>query len=573
MLIKSGTVVDGTGAAAYAADVRIADGMIAEIGDNLTPNANEEIVDAEGCIVSPGFIESHTHFDGSLWWDGKLDPLPGYGVTTSVMGNCGFSLAPTHDDAAVRREVVGIFSFFEDIPEAPFFSSLPWDWRSWPEYQQSMARNCKVSTNYAAFVGHIAIRLAVMGMEAWERTATTEEVGAMCALLDEALNAGALGMSSNLMDHDGEDRPVPSLKADDAEWRALMEVVSRHPGKSLQVIVDNFRALASPTQVPHLAELAGDLPLRMQWAGLPTLQFQKDFGIQAPLIEAHETFKREGKDFWTGYAHVPVTTTAGVMRSLLFAQSNDYVWHEVVLLETEAEKIALMQNSDWRERARKSWDEETFEFSPLRSNAPMIELLNSDNGVGPVQILLGDYQQQIGAPHPSDAMADWLIANGLESTVTLPPFERDDETLHNLLLDPMTVGNISDAGAHGQMLCGGGENMKLFSHFVRETGQLTVEQAVHVQTGKLARHFAMHDRGELAVGKRADITVFNLDEVETRQMEKISDVPDGNGGYTWRWTRAPAPVRLTLVNGVATFAAGSATGKMPGMFVGSSGTG
>ena len=135
-------------------------------------------------------------------------------------------------------------------------------------------------------------------------------------------------------------------------------------------------------------------------------------------------------------------------------------------------------------------------------------------------------------------------------------------------MDPMTVGNISDAGAHGQMLCGGGENMKLFSHFVRETGQLTVEQAVHIQTGKLARHFAMHDRGELAVGKRADITVFNLDEVETRQMEKVADVPDGSGGHTWRWTRSPAPVRLTLVNGVATFAAGSPTGEMPGMFVG-----
>lgn len=570
MLVKGGLVVDGTGKAGYAADVKVAGGVITEVGENLLPGEGEEVIDATDCIVSPGFIESHTHVDAALWWDGKLDPLPGYGVTTAIMGNCGFSMAPTHDDEAVRREMVGIFSFFEDIPEAPFFSEMPWDWRSWPEYRDSMEKHCESTINYGAFVGHIAIRLAVMGLAAWERTATADELAAMCAMLDEALSAGAMGMSSNLMDHDGDDRPVPSLLADDTEWRALMEVIARHPGKSLQVIVDTFRNLISPQQVPHLAELAGDLPLRLQWAGLPILQFQKDFGIQEPLVQSHEQFKSEGKDFWTGYGHIPITVTAGVNQSLIFAQSNDYVWHEVVLLESEQEKVALMQDADWRQRARSSWDEEAFDFSPLRAKPREIELLNSENGAGPIHLTLGEYQDQIGAPHPSDAMADWLIANGLESTVTMPPFDQDKEMLLSLMLDPMTVGNISDAGAHGQMLCGGGENIKLFSHFVRETGELTVEQAVHIQTGKLANHFALHDRGEIAVGKRADITVFNIDEVETRQMEKVYDVPDGEGGHLWRWTRSPAPVRLTLVNGVATFEQGVATDARPGQFVASS---
>lgn len=567
MLIKDGTVVDGTGAAGFVADVRIEGDQIVEVAPNLAASDGEQVVDASGCIVSPGFIESHTHFDGAMWWDPNLDPLPGYGVTTSVMGNCGFSVAPVHDDEAVRREVVGIFSFFEDIPQAPFFSELPWDWRSWPEYRQSMERNLKATTNYTAFVGHIAIRLAVMGMEAWERAATADEIEKMAVLLDEALKAGAIGMSSNLMDHDGEDRAVPSLKADDAEWKTLMGVLARHPGKSLQVIVDTFRALQAPQQVAHLAELAKDLPLRMQWAGLPTLQFQKDFGLTAPLAELHETFKAEGRDYWTGYAHVAITSTMSLDRSLIFAQSNDYVWHEVVLKESEAEKLALLRDPDWRERARDSWDNKVHAFSPMRSNPRGATLDNSANGAGPVHISLGDYQDQIGAPHPSDALAEWFIANGLESTATIAPFERDHEMLVKLMKDPMTVGNISDAGAHGQMMCGGGENIKLFTQFVKENGDLTVEEAVHIQTGRLAKHFELLDRGVIAPGKRADIVVFNLDEIQHHRKEKVYDVPTGDGAYIWRWTRPAAPVRLTLVNGEPTFAEGKPTGELPGKYI------
>jgi N-acyl-D-aspartate/D-glutamate deacylase len=567
MLIQGGTVVDGTGAAGYRADVRVEGDTIVAIAPELAAAEGERVVDASGCVVSPGFIESHTHFDGALWWDNSLAPLPGSGVTTCVMGNCGFSVAPVHDDETVRREVVGIFSFFEDIPEAPFLSELPWDWRSWPEYRASMDRNLKATANFTAYVGHIALRLAVLGMEAWERAATDTEVARMAALLEESLEAGAIGMSSNLMDHDGSDRPVPSLHADDAEWRALMEVLARHPGKSLQVIVDTFRAMQAPQQVAHLAELAGDLPLRMQWAGLPTLTFQRDLGIQTPLAELHEQFKRDGKDFWTGYAHVPITATMSLNRSLIFAQSNDYVWHEVVLEETEEGKRALLQDSDWRERARHSWDNEVFDFSPMRANPRGATLDNSANGVGPIHLSLGEYQDQIGAPHPSDALAEWFLANGLDSTATIAPMERDEDTLLALMRDPMTVGNISDAGAHGQMMCGGGENIKLITEYVQARGALSLEEAIHIQTGRLAEHFALHDRGTLVEGKRADIAVFDLNEIKHQRMDKIYDVPQGDGTFTWRWTRAAAPMRLTLVDGVATFENGEMTGATPGRYI------
>lgn len=565
ILVRGGLIVDGTGAPGYTADLRISDGVIQEIGQNLSPKAHEHIVDAQGCVVAPGFIESHTHFDGAMWWDPQLDPLPGFGVTTVVMGNCGFSVAPISDDVAAQREVVGIFSFFEDIPAGPFLSELPWDWRSWREYRDSMVRNVRVPANYAAFCGHIALRLSVMGMAAWDRAATAAEIQQMAALLDDALEAGALGLSSNLMDHDGEDRPVPSLQADDTEFRALFEVIARYPGTSFQVIVDTFRNMAAPEQLQRLARLSDGLNIRVQWGGLPTLVFQRDMmGIQAPLAELHEQLKREDRDFWTGFAHVPVTSTLSVQSSLIFAQSNDYVWHEVVQAESNDAKLALLRNPDWRRRARESWDTKAFEFSPFpKGRAEHLQLLNSDNGAGPIGVTLGEYADQIGAPHPSDAMAEWLIANGLESTVTMPPFEMDTDMVIKLIRDPFAVGNISDAGAHGQMLCGGGENIRLFTDFVQR-GLISLEEAVYVQTGKIAGHFGLHDRGVLSAGKRADITVFNLEEIQERPMKRIYDVPDGDGNHTWRWTRDPAPVRLTLVNGTATFRDGVGTGARPG---------
>lgn len=377
-----------------------------------------------------------------------------------------------------------------------------------------------------------------------------------------------MGMSSNLMDHDGSDRPVPSLIADDAEWLALARTIAHYPGRQLQIIVDTFRAMTAPASMERLGNLFKDVDVRVQWGGVPTLEFQRDLmGIQAPLIEMHEKFKEEGRDFWTGFSHVPITATLSVQQSLIFAQSNDYVWHEVVLAETEEEKIRIMRDPDWRARARISWDNEAFDFSPLaKAQSRGMLLLNSDNGAGPVRITLGEYADELGV-HTSDAMAEWLIKNGLDSTVTMPAFAKDEDMVVRLLRDPYTLGNITDAGAHGQMLCGGGENILLLTDYVRDSGRITLEEAIHNLTGKPANHFGLHDRGHLAVGKRADITVFDMDEIRYQDMEKVYDVPDGKGGHTWRWTRSPAPMRLTMVNGEATFQNGDYTDAKPGVMV------
>lgn len=564
MLIHGGTVVDGTGAPAFAADVRIAGGMIVEVGPGLAAREGEREFNAAGCHVSPGFIESHTHYDGTMWWQPDLDPLPGYGATTMILGNCGFTAAPLHPDKRVQKEMVEIFSFFEDIPAEPFMQNLPFDWLKWSEYRQSIERNVRVPLNYASYVGHIAIRLAAMGLDAWDRAATPEEIAKMCELLDDAMTAGALGMSDNMHDHDGSDRAVPSLLADDAEFSALFDVLERYPAACYQVIVDTFMRMTGPANMERLEKLLTGRKIRIQVAGaVPTLGFQQ--AIRPAMEASVASMRKAGVDIWPGVAHVSPTSTLSLVKSLIFAQSNDYVWHEVVLAETHEDKARLLADADWRARARQSWDTQAWDHSPLK-NPQELFLLDSENGAGPLGGTLKEYADSRGL-HRSDAMADWILANGTKSTVHMAPFPKDEELTIALMRDPKTVGNISDAGAHLQMLCGGGENALLLTQYARDDKSMTIEEVVHVMTGKLAEHFYLHDRGVIAPGKRADIAVFNLDEVQRREMEKAHDVPDGKGGTTWRFTRKAMPTRLTMVNGVPTFENGAYTGATPGEFL------
>lgn len=563
MLIKGGTIVDGTGAPAYKGDVRIQNGTITEIGENLKAG-DEKVYFATDCIVAPGFIESHTHYDGTMWWQPDLDPLPGNGATTVILGNCGFTAAPISNDRQAQLEMIKIFSFFEDIPEGPFIENLPWDWRKWSEYKESLVNNVKVPANYAAFVGHIAIRLAVMGMDAWDRAATPEEIVQMADLLDDALAAGALGLSDNLHDHDGQDRPIPTLKACDAEFEALFDVLSRYPGTTYQVIVDTFMRKTGPASLERLERLTKGRNIRMQVAGaIPTLDFQKD--IKPAMVERVKSMRENGIDIWPGFAHVSPTSTLSLVKSLIFAQSNDYVWHEVVLADDHEEKAALLANEEWRARARESWDTKAWPHAPMNNPQDLL-LIDSENGVGPTGITLKEYADEQGL-HRSDAMAQWILANGTRSTVHMAPFPKDEQLTIDLMNDPASVGNISDAGAHLQMLCGGGENILLLTKYARDEKLLSLEQAVHVMTGKLANFFGLADRGEIKVGKRADVVVFDLNEVQYQNMEKRFDVPDGKGGTSWRFTRPPAPMRLTLVNGVSVFDGKAYTGATPGEFL------
>lgn len=561
ILIKGGIVVDGSGAPAYPADVRISKGVIQEIGDDLLPTQGERVVDATGCFVTPGFIETHNHWDGGVWWSPMMEPAAAYGITTSINGNCGFSMAPAKPE--ILQDVVDIFNFFEDIPEPPMNKLVPWDWRSWSEYKASFLRNVKTPVHFAAFCGHIPLRLYVMGNEAWERAATAGEIRQMCDLLDDAMQAGAMGLSSNQLDYDKHDRPLPSQRADDSEYLELMKVVAKYPGATVQVIVDHFMRMTGPAQAERLGLLAHEAGVRLQWAGVPTLQFQAGIGEQS--LAVHERFKANNMDNWTGYHHQSPTSVINFNRSLVFAQNGNQVWQELIDAEGYEAKNALLLDPHWLARARESWNNQ-YAHSYLHK-PEVLTFKESESGYGPVGITLAEYMQQTGIGHPSDALAQWVYHNGPASVVHKRSWEKNMPMLIRMLKDPRSVGNISDGGAHGKMFCGHGDNISLLTEFVRDNPLLTIEEAVHVMTGKLANFFGLHSRGLIQQGKIADIAVFNLDEVERRPEEKVWDVWDGEGGRTYRYSRAPAPMRITLVNGIPTFDNGAVTGRFPGDFI------
>ncbi len=568
ILIRGGTVVDGTGAKPFKADVRVSGGKIAEIAPNLTANAGEEVFDAAGCYVAPGFIEAHTHYDSTMWWQPDLDPLPGYGATTVIMGACGFSAAPLSTDKAAQMEMIKIFSFFEDIPLEPFLKHLPFDWQKWSEYKKSMTTRVKLPLNFANYVGHIAIRIAVLGPDAWNRAATADERKKMAELLEDALAAGALGLSTNLLDHDGENRPIPTLMADDAEFSALFDVLQRYPSATFQCIIDvALMRDNGDKQMERIAALLKGRGIRVQFTGAAPTSAYQNYRIDQ-MKQMVDQMRKDGLDVWPGYAHTPLSAQVSIYRSLLFAQSNDYVWHEAVLAEGDEAKAKILRDPEWRARARESWDTKIYPHSPMaQPHLLLLTKLGSENGTGgPFDITLKEYAEKLGV-HTSDAAAEWLLANGVNSAIRMAPMPMNDEAVAVQIRDPLSVGNVNDCGAHLQMLCGSGENVIYLTKFVRDKKLVSLEEAIHTMTGKVAAHFNLSEIGEVKPGKRADLVVFNLDEIQQRDMEKRYDVDDGRGGVMWRYTRQAAPMRLTMVNGTPIFQNGAYNGAKPGEYM------
>jgi N-acyl-D-aspartate/D-glutamate deacylase len=342
-----------------------------------------------------------------------------------------------------------------------------------------------------------------------------------------------------------------------------MAVLARYPGATLEVIVDNFMRMTGPDSVERMGRLAKAAGIRMQWAGVPALKFQ---GKILPRLEAlHEQFKAEGLDFWTGYHHVSPTSVINFISTLVFGQNGNPVWQEVINEKDEAKKLAMLADPAWRERARAAWDAQ-YDHSYL-NDPTALTLRESETGYGPIGVTLADYMKSSGIAHTSDAMAEWVLTNGIHSVIHKTSWPLDEEVVLRLLRDPRSVGNLSDSGAHGKLFCGGGDNVLLLTDYVRDRKLISIEEAVHVMTGKLADFFGFGDRGVLKEGMAADVAVFNLAEIERRPEEKLWDVPDGEGGRTYRYSRAAAPMRITLCNGVATFDNGAVTGTFPGRYI------
>ena len=535
LLIRGGTVVDGRDAPPRRADVRTDHDRIVEVGPDLAPRG-ERVIDAEGALVTPGFVDCHTHYDLEMFWDPTLDPLPLYGITSIVMGNCGLGIAPTRPD--VQHAIADLLCFVEELPSS-LETAVRWGWPTWSGYFAA-ASQVPLTVTPFAFTAHNAIRATVMGPDAWVRAATDDEISVMAGLLDDALRAGSVGLSSNWFDTDRNGDPVPSRQADDRELDALLTVLARQPGALLQTIIrdDDLRA---------------HVHTRAHAAGVGVLSLGDGTGRG-----------RDGEPgvVYLGGGGVPTQPRLGFESSIGTAAVP--AWHEMVNGPADR-KAGLLADPAWRARARHDWDHPLPEQNAFRAEQ-LHEFILSDpeDGPGPAGVSLLDLARARGQ-HPSDALADWVLANGIGSRYKkltvgrMTAEERDEQDRAFFARDDVVFGG-TDAGAHLKMFCGAGSSLHLLTHWVRDTGQLTVERAVHFLTQRSAGFFSLPDRGVLAPGLRADVNVFALDEIALHDLTRVADLPGGD----YRFTRPSAGFRATVVNGVPVVDDGAVTGARPG---------
>jgi len=282
----------------------------------------------------------------------------------------------------------------------------------------------------------------------------------------------------------------------------------------------------------------------------------RDDDHRPALWDAHHRLQAQGADFWPVVAFKPLAPFFSFERSIVFQRIP--AWNDL-LNGPEEDKLRLLADDRWREKARTDWDSRT------RSSLSRVDRPNemifavSETGAGPLGVSLADLATQRGL-HLSDALAEWVVANGIRSLMVGVPERLSEPDIVAALREPRTLPNINDSGAHLQLFSGAGEHVYLLTHYVRDTGLLSIEEGVHALTGRIAEFFGLHDRGVVAPGKAADLAVFALDEIELREEERCYDVPYG----TWRFTRPPAGFRATMVAGTPTWLDGEPTGARPG---------
>ncbi len=557
VVLRGGTVVDGTGAAARLADVVIESGRIVAVSDPATePDGDATVLDVSGMVVAPGFVDPHTHYDAQIHWDPLASPSNVHGVTTIIGGNCGFSLAPLRPaDAGYIREMM---AKVEGMPLLALEKGVEWSWSSFAEYLDLLEG--KVSVNAGFLVGHSAIRRFVLGADG-QREATADEIATMVDELRAAIDAGGLGFSTSLAftHSDGDGVPVTSRFASREEILALCAEVSRHDGTSLEFVMDGCLNSYSDAEVELAVEmaLAGQRP--MNWNVL-TPDTAKPDDYRRQLEPSRRAAERGGK-----IVALTMPTLAGMTQSLLTHCGLWLLpgWGTVMRLPLE-QKLEYLGQSGVRHMLRELAASETGALKRLTS-WPLYEIGDtfSAENEGLKGRVIADIAAERGED-PFDCLVRIALNDRLQTILWPLPPDDDDASwaLRKVVWDePDVILGGSDAGAHLDRMLGSNYPTRFLADCIRGRKLVGLERAVQMLTQVPAQLFGLADRGVVRRGAVADLVVFDPNTIDSAPVSMVHDLPGG----TPRLYAGSVGVEHVFVNGVETISAGVPTGATPGV--------
>lgn len=566
LVIRGATIVDGTGAVPRRGDVAVDGEHIVEVG--RVEQSGRRTIDADGLLVTPGFVDIHTHFDGQATWDPELAPSSHHGVTTVLMGNCGVGFAPAAPD---RHDwLIGLLEGVEDIPGTALHEGLAWDWESFPAYLDALERRDRV-VDVGALVAHNPLRAYAMGERGADPQAvpTDAELATMRRIVAESVAAGAMGFSTSRtrLHRTRDGAPLGTLRATDVELVTLVETLGEAGTGTIQLISDLYQD-DDPESVATELALVTELGRR---AGRPL-----SMTVQQPLrlpdrwrevLVACAAAAERGINLKGQVAPRPIGLLLGLESTVNpFMMCRSYA--EVAGLPL-AERVAALADPDRRRRVLAEHANLTHGIvgDIAQSIHLMFRITDPVDYEPPLDTSIAAEAGRLGRP-PADLLYDVLLEDDGRRLVYLPLFNYAHGNLDDvreMLLSPRTVLGLSDAGAHCGFISDGSFPTTLLALWARDRRgeRLPLETAVHLQTQRTAWHVGWRDRGVVAPGYLADLNVIDLDNLAAHPPHLVRDLPAGGR----RLVQEAAGYRCTIKRGRITFEHGHTTGERPGRLV------
>ena len=563
LVVRGGTVIDGTGGEPREADVAVREGRIAEVG--RIAGAGREEIDARGLAVTPGFVDIHTHYDGQVTWDDRFAPSSGHGVTAVLMGNCGVGFAPCRP--ADRDTLIKVMEGVEDIPEIVMRQGVPWNWQSFPDYLDALAaRRCDI--DFATQVPHAPLRVFVMGRRGVDREpATAADMAAMAALVEEGLAAGALGFttSRSLFHRTSEGALTPTITAAEEELAAIARGM-RRAGKGVIQLLDDFQDATADgstefAMLRRLVELSGR-PL-----SFTLLDISLYPGRWQTLLREVERANRDGLPIRGQVAARPVAVLYGLELSFHpFSTCPSYREVEGLPLP---QKLARLRDPAMRARLLA---EEPVYSNPnmlafMRNVANMFVLGDPPDYTPPASSRLDARAAAFGVS-PLELAYD-LLVSGDGRTILFHPganyTDCSDANMARMLRHENTVMALGDGGAHYGLICDASYTTHALTYWTRDRKgeRWPLSWTVRQLTDAPARTVGLGDRGRLAPGYKADINVIDLDRLRVAAPHPVHNLPGGGR----RLEQKAEGYRATIVGGEVTYRDGAFTGALPGRLV------